>query len=311
MSRARTTQQSPICAGVRSRYGRTEESPALTERCAFTILEVLIVIAIVAIALGIVSLAFRKLNDSNRLSVAAGTLTQYAAIARAYAMEHSIETMLVVNNANGRLELWHANPPAGGGTWDPLSDTTINPASANGYVYSPVLDSTASLPTGSDGTPTVVVHPIDYDAIVDGIGTRLRDTALSQENWDNLMWPAVVFDADGRLVQVLRRFATRLPVDYQGNATALVVNRRADGMPNVGSVAPNPVYEVDATDSRITSTQGFVVSDRAKYQEQLTTLYPTPLEIVNVWLARARLFSDYVRFVVVSPWSGRELAAAQ
>lgn len=273
---------------------------------AFTLLEVLIVVALVAIALGIVSLAFRKLGESNRMNVAVGTLTQYAALARAYAIEHDIETMLVVNNVNGRLELWHKNPPPVGGTWDPLSAGT-----PNGYVYAPVLDSTASLPIGTDGRPMVVVHPIDYDAVVDGAGTRLRDTAPNQENFDNLMWPAVVFDSQGRLVQVLRRFATRLPVDYTGGPNPVTINRRADGTPNVGSVAPNPIYEVDFNDSRVTSTTGFVVSDRGKYEEQLTTLFPLPQDIVNVWLARARNFHDFVRYVVISPWSGRELAEVQ
>jgi len=272
---------------------------------AFTLLEVLIVVALVAIALGIVSLAFRKLGESNRMNVAVGTLTQYAAVARAYAIEHEIETMLVVNNVNGRLELWHKNPPPVGGTWDPLSVVT-----PNGYVFAPVFDSTASLPIGTDGRPMVVVHPIDYDAVADGVGTRLRDTAPNQENFDNLMWPAVVFDSEGRLVQVLRRFATRLPVDYQNNPV-VNFNRRADGTPNVGSMAPNPIYEVDLNDSRVTSTTGFVVSDRGKYEEQLTTPSPTPLEIVNVWLVRANLFRDFVRFVVISPWSGRGLAEVQ
>ena len=63
--------------------------------------------------------------------------------------------------------------------------------------------------------------------------------------------------------------------------------------------------------STSTVTTGFVVSDRGKYEEQLTTLFPTPLEIVNVWLARAGLFRDFVRYVVISPWSGRELAEVQ
>src|SRR5262245_15177892 len=81
-------------------------SPRGGRATAFTLLEVLIVVALVAVALGIVSLAFRKLGESNRMNVAVGTLTQYAAVARAYAIEHDIETMLVINNVNGRLELW-------------------------------------------------------------------------------------------------------------------------------------------------------------------------------------------------------------
>lgn len=271
-------------------------------RGAFTLIEVLLVCAIVAVALGIVTLAFRKLGESNRLSVAAGTLTQFAAVARAYAIENGIETMLVVNNENGRMEIWHANPSELGGGWDPLSGF-----STNGYVFAPILESTAALPLGSDNKPLVVVYPLDFDAVVDGTGTRLRDTAGTQENYDNLTWPAVCFAPDGRLVQVVRRFATRLPTDFTGGTVA-VPNRRDDGTPINTAGLPS---QVDATDSRVTSTRGFVISDRRMVDDVLRTAFPTPTEIVNVWLARTRNFPESVRNVVISPWSGRELATTQ
>jgi len=271
-------------------------------RGAFTLLEVLLVCAIVAVALGIVTLAFRKLGESNRLSVAAGTLTQFAAVARAYAIENGIETMLVVNNVNGRMEIWHANPNLSGGGWDPLSSSV-----PDGYVYAPILESSAQMPIGTDNRPLVVVHPLDFDAVVDATGTRLRDTAATQENYDNLQWPAVCFAPDGRIVQVVRRIATRLPSDFQGNPTP-APNRRADGTPINTVALPS---RVDAADSRITSTRGLIVSDRSKAEEVLVTAFPTPMDIVNVWLARTRSFPEFVRYVVISPWSGRELATAQ
>lgn len=271
-------------------------------RGAFTLIEVLLVCAVVAVALGIVTLAFRKLGESNRLSVAAGTLTQFAAVARAYAIENGIETMLVVNNVNGRMEIWHANPNVGGGGWDPLSGFA-----PNGYVFAPILESTASLPLGSDNRPLVIVNPLDFDAVVDGAGTRLRDTAATQENYDNLMWPAVCFAPDGRLVQVVRRFSTRLPTNFTGGAVG-TPNRRENGAPINTVAAPSTV---DSTDSRITSTRGFVISDRRKAEDVLVTQYPTPADIVNVWLSRTRNFPESVRSVVISPWSGRELATVQ
>lgn len=280
-------------------------------RGAFTLIEVLLVCAIVAVALGIVTLAFRKLGESNRLSVAAGTLTQFAAVARAYAIENGIETMLVVNNVNGRMEIWHANPNVAGGGWDPLSGGFA----ANGYVFAPILESSAAMPIGTDNRPLVVVHPLDFDAVVDATGTRLRDTAATQENYDNLMWPAVCFAPDGRLVQVVRRIATRLPTDFTG-AAAATPNRRTDGSlvpyipPPPAPQVPQPSF-VNPTDSRVTSTRGFIVSDRRKAEEVLVTPFPTPADIVNVWLARTRSFPEFVRNVVISPWSGRELATIQ
>ncbi len=271
-------------------------------RGAFTLIEVLLVCAIVAVALGIVTLAFRKLGESNRLSVAAGTLTQFAAVARAYAIENGVETMLVVNNVNGRMEIWHSNPNLAGGGWDPLSNSL-----PDGYVFAPILENSAALPIGTDNRPLVVVHPLDFDAVVDSTGTRLRDIAATQENYDNLQWPAVCFAPDGRLVQVVRRFATRLQTDFTGAATP-TPNRRPDGTPINTALLPS---QVNGSDSRVTSTRGFIISDRSKAADVLVTPYPTPADIVNVWLARTRNFPESVRTVVISPWSGRELATVQ
>lgn len=270
---------------------------------AFTLLELMVVVSIVAVALGIVSLAFRRLADTNRLTVAAGLLTQYASVARAYAVEHGVETLLVVNNANGRLELWHANPPLLGGPWDPLSA-----AVPNGFVPAPVLDSTAALPLDGAGRPLVIVLPIDFDAVTDAGGARLRAVSDNQASYDNLAWPMLCFDSTGLMVTRMRRIATRLPADYLGNAVA-TPNRRVSGEPDVAASG----YQVNATDSLITSTPGFVVSDRGKVEDVFAALGanpPRPADIVE-WLRRCRSFPEAVRFVFVNPHSGREWAAAE
>ncbi|MFO0972120.1 MAG: prepilin-type N-terminal cleavage/methylation domain-containing protein [Phycisphaerae bacterium] len=299
------------------RRGRNSGTPL---SIGFTLLEVLVVTAVVAVSLGIVTLAFRRLGDTNRLALAEATITSAAAVARAYALENAIETMLVVNPQNGRLELWHAAPNLPGGGWDPLSSgdgTIANPTNVNGYVFANVLDSSLALPVDADGRSTVVAHPIDFD--FDTGGTPLRATGATQANWDNLCWAAVCFDADGRLVQRTRRFATRLTADYTGAAVPFAnTNRRADGTPDLFRL-PAPIaaytdaekYVVDQRDTLVTSTRGFILSDRAKYEEVLATANPTPFDIVNVWLARARLYDRHVRRVLLSSWSGRELAVVQ
>lgn len=288
---------------------RDTESTNLTRQtgrraAAFTLLEVLVVTGVVAVSLGIVTLAFRKLGDTNKLTLAAQTLSNAAAIARAYAMDHDIETMLVVNPQNGRLEIWHANPTLAGGPWDIMSPGPPGPI--NGYLFAPVLDSSIALPVDGEGRSIVVVNPLDFDAVVDGGGTRLRDTAPSQVNSDNLSWSAVCFDPDGKLVQRSRRIATRLTTDYTGAPFAMP-NRRTDGTPDIAA----PGYAVNNTDSLITSARGFILSDRAKFEEVLATQFPLPLDVVNVWLARTRFYEPFVRRLVLSTWSGRELVVAE
>ncbi|MCK6456532.1 MAG: prepilin-type N-terminal cleavage/methylation domain-containing protein [Phycisphaerae bacterium] len=295
---------------ARSRPGSAHRAGAA--RRAFTLVELLVTIAIIVIMLGVVTLAFQRITDSNALASAVGTLATYAGVARAYAIENGIETMLVVNPVNGRLELWHANPPSGGGPWDPQST-----AFPNGYAYAPVLDSTASLPTGPDHRSLVVVHPIDATEEV-APGTPLRATTEGQQSRDNLNWVAICFSAEGRLVQQVRRIATRLPTDYSGAAVANP-NRREDGTPDLARTLPT-AYQVDAGDSLILSTRGVVVSDRKTF-EQVFALFngqPPPQQLVDLWLDETPNtttpgieFREFKRRVFFGLWSAREVPAVE
>lgn len=309
---------------ARSRPGSAHRAGAA--RRAFTLVELLVTIAIIVIMLGVVTLAFQRITDSNALASAVGTLATYAGVARAYAIENGIETMLVVNPVNGRLELWHANPPSGGGPWDPQSSydpsqpadpVDNNPAWVDGYAYAPVLDSTASLPTGPDHRSLVVVHPIDATEEV-APGTPLRATTEGQRSRDNLNWVAICFSAEGRLVQQVRRIATRLPTDYSGAAVANP-NRREDGTPDLARTLPT-AYQVDRGDSLILSTRGVVVSDRKTF-EQVFALFngqPPPQQLVDLWLDETPNtttpgieFREFKRRVFFGLWSAREVPAVE
>ncbi len=304
---------------------------------AFTLVELLVTIGIISLMLGVVTLTFRRLSDSGALTTAADTLTAAAAVARAYAVEHAIETMLVVNPHNGRLEIWHLNPPPGGGPWDPLSGgdgTVASPVNVNGCVFAPVLDSTAALPRSGDGRTLVVVHPMDHSAVFVGSNpnndaTRVRpyasDPASIRQNWDNLNWVAIAFDPDGRLVQRLRRIATRMPADDPAAPYAVPggvsTNRRPDGTPDTGRLPPTVTeadkYVVDQNDARITTTRGFIVSDRARFEGVFGTATPAPFELVTQWLDETpgsglgRRHREYKRQVLLNPWSGRQLARTE
>ncbi len=121
-----------------------------TGRSAFTLIELMVVISIIAVLAAITTLVFRSATDGALLAQSHNTLVSYARLARSYAIANQIETLMVVNPHNGRIEFWYANAPASGGTWDPTSrfDPTAavspafnNEAWADGYAFANVFDS--------------------------------------------------------------------------------------------------------------------------------------------------------------------------
>lgn len=268
---------------------------------AVTLVEVLVTTAIIVIIFGVVTLAFRKLADTSAVTTAVSTLTTYASVARAYAQENNVETLMVVNPVNGRLELWHEDPAG----FDPYSQQ-----------YVPFFDSTVTLPLDSNGKPLVVVHPIDFNVLVDGT-TRLRDTVDDPQgrNRDNMNWVAVAFDPEGRLVSRMHRFATRVDVGNPGtpyiDRYGRVSNRRVDGMPDYKREMPT-MYAIDGNDSLIATTRGFIVSDRPKFQAEVRNTDPPPADVVTFWLNRLRTDAELAKFareVVLNPNSGRDLVS--
>ncbi|MFQ5429030.1 MAG: Tfp pilus assembly protein FimT/FimU [Phycisphaerae bacterium] len=275
----------------------------------FTLVEWLVTISIIAIVSSAGALAIRHFRRDGILSQAKIAVLTYSAVARSYARANHIETLLVVNPYNGRFELWHLNPPAGGGPWDPYSDNDgSNPALTDGYAYAPVLDPGAALPLDGHGRPLVAVCPIDYD------DTVYRPSASPDPNerkLDNLTWAALCFDENGMLVTRTRRIATRSYRFRSGQLRPISQrNRLEDEAPDLSLLKAGPL--VTNADTPITSTRGFVLSDARRIRDVIGTA-PSASELVNNWLFETRPGGRYARFaetVVLGRASGRRLAEA-
>jgi len=308
-------------------------------RAAFTLTELLVTISIIVLVLGMATTSFRGLGESNTLVTALSALKTYAGVTRLYAVENKIECMMVVNPVSGRFELWHSNAPSDGSAWDIYSrgdgTAAIIPflnqgfdrvPNTNGYAFAQVFDAGAGLPVDSDGQPLVAVFPIDWDVLLTGGGQPLRVNSLSGPandayNNDNLKWVAVAFDAQGRLVQRARRIATRVGLESAPEidrwSPPRASNRTYRGDPDVartdvatpgtfyGAGAPVTIddsnkYVVDQRDTLITSTFGFIVTDR-KRLEQIAGPDPTPFDLVDPsspvgWLPGTRQGGNYEKF---------------
>lgn len=256
---------------------------------AFTLIEVLVGVAIIAVLLSISGLALNHLVDGSVMAQAKNALLVHARVARSYAVTHRIETMLVVNPLNGRFEIWYLNPPTQGGNWDPLSSGgPAEPWKTDGCMFAPVLNSSARLPVEGDGRPAVLVSPIDYSE-------RPRDASPTGAILDNLTWAAVCFNETGDLVIRTRRIPTKMNSD-----------RLDDGSPNLSQV---PL--VDGTDSPITSARGFVISDASKLHDVLGEYGVTSNDLVNGWLMATRPTGRYAQAavtIVLNRFSGDEIA---
>ena len=260
--------------------------------------------AIMVTLLAMGSTAFTNLQEQNVLAQAKNAVVAYAEVARNYAVANAVETMLVANPYNGRFEIWHLNRSADGGPWDPLSGGT-DPPNTDGYAYAPVLHGAAALPLDGNGAPLAAVHPIDYGFSM----KRPTGPLIDDEKMDNLTWAAFCFDGNGKLVTRTRRIATRSYRFRNGNVRpAPERNRLDDESPdlfiwNTG----NPL--VTNLDSLITSTRGFVVSDKKK-MKLVFGLTPSSEDLVNRWLMDTRpggRFRQFAETVVLDRLSGRKL----
>lgn len=268
----------------------------------FTLIEVLISVAIIGILVSIAGLSMRGLSDRSVLAQAQNAVLAYAQVARSYAVTHQIETMFVVNPMNGRFEIWHLNPPAQGGTWDPLSDF-----SPDGYAFAPVLDPSARLPLDGNGVPMALVSPIDYTG-----GTppwRPTSGGLATERYmDNFKWTAVCFDEHGQLVIRTRRIATRTFLYPDGTPRANP-NRTSDETPDL-TIRPLVIGGTNG-DTPITSTCGLVISDLTKLRTAVDVKQVTPEQLVDDWLLETRpggRYSPFAITVVLNRYSGDQQA---
>jgi prepilin-type N-terminal cleavage/methylation domain-containing protein len=273
---------------------------------AFTLIELLASLAIISILLTLSAHTFRRVAESSVLAQARNAVVTYAKLARSYAIEHHVETMMVVNPYNGRFELWHLNPPAQGGAWDPISETA-----SDGYAFAPVFDASARLPLDGNGLPAAGVNPIDYD------NPLYRPVAADAEehNFDNLTWAAFCFDETGQLVIRTRRIATRSYTRRDGTTRpANERNRLIDETPDVAKLLTGPLV-VGGTngDTAITSSRGFVISEMSRMRTELGKYSSTPSSLVNNWLLLTRSgesFSSFVATVVLNKFSSQELTGA-
>lgn len=266
----------------------------------FSLAELLISLLIVSILLGIGAYVFQRTVRSNILAQARNNLLTYVKVARAYAMANNIETMLVVNPYNGRFELWHLNPPADGGPFDPFS-SGLNPPQTDGYAFANVLDPSARLPLNARGVPAAAVNPIDYN---DDVYRPTVDDP-EEKNLDNLTWTAVCFAADGQLVVRTRRIATRTYTRRDGTLRmpASARNRLLDETPDLSLSSI-----VTADDAPITSTRGVVISEFTPMAESLRGAALNPVNLINRWLLRTRPgqpFEAFATTIVLNRFTGQ------
>lgn len=277
-------------------------------RLGVTLVELLVVVTIVSILLGLAGFAFRDVRKRSHVAHARNAILAYLSIARNYSVANRIETMLVINPYNGLFELWHLNPPAQGGPWDPLSGGTAPPLT-DGYAFARVLDGGARLPVDSQGRPTAVVSPIDFTE-------PARSHADNEANRDNLSWVAFCFDEHGKLVTRTRRIATRSFRYRDGDfRPANQRNRTYDEKPDL-TLLQSVGRLVDVNDTPITSTLGFIVSDRAS-MERFIGRDPTPSQLAdgnNGWLALVRpgrRYSKFAETVAIDRNSGQQVAGGR
>ncbi len=298
----RPRQLEPAASRHRQRAGLSCRRTVFTLP-AFTLMEWMVVMAIIAILFSIAGMAFRGAAAGSVMAQAKNALITYTQVARSYAVANHIETMLVVNPHNGRFEIWYLNPPADGGPWDPQSggDPLVDPTTTaiDGYAFAPVLDTAAKLPQTPKDVPAAIVSPIDYDQ---------RPLANNDNNYDNLTWAAFCFDEEGQLVIRTRRIATRTYLHRSGAFDPTANRLEIDASPDL---TRSPL--VDANDSLITSTRGFVISDAPKMKQALGGFF-TPATLVNDWLKKTRkgeYYRPFAETIVLNRFSGQQLTGAR
>ena len=280
-------------------------------RRAVTLVELTVSVAIIGILLTVSTFAFTNARDGSLQALTRNAITAYAKIARNYAITNDIETMLVINPYDGRFELWHLNPPVNGGAWDPLS-SGIAPPETDGYAFAPIFDSGASLPTDASGKPLAFVSPFDYQDVTP-TGIRYRpDTPFTVQNLDNLIWTAICFDENGKLVTRTRRIATRTQRLLDGSDRVPPFNRlrekEYDSPPNL-SLRDNNLPMVTVDDSLITSTRGIIISDRKAMESVIGSNF-LPIDLTQNWLDRTLAggnFDKFAQLMVFDRQSGEPL----
>jgi len=157
----------------------------LPGRRGFTLIELVVAVAIIALLLISVGAAWRSITESSVELKAINTISAYAAVARTYAMRHQLETVLTIDPRTGQLDLF---------VWDTAGEASTSNIR---YVHAPVLDDAARIPNrGDPNRPDnlyVRIVPIDYDDCKYAGGDPRMGT--------NLARLTLCFDAHGRLIK--------------------------------------------------------------------------------------------------------------
>ena len=173
-------------AGNNTTNGSYHPERLANRSAGFTLIEVLVVAAIVVLLVGVAGLGWKTLTASGLDAQAVNALSKYAAVARSYALQYRIETILAIRpptsaSSKPRMYLFVHNPPIHGGQWG--SATGIVGTQVNGgageFQYVPALDETAVLPEDFAAAP------------VDSAGITTKPDAT---------WAALCFDGNGRLI---------------------------------------------------------------------------------------------------------------
>ena len=166
------------------RSGETRKRDACAQRRArvapsrrgYTLIEVLVVTAIISILLVMAGVSWQRIQGSQIENQAINTLVSYASVVRAYAIDNNIETILAVD-PNGTLRMYRRGVEEEGGAWTPGE-------------FQPVGRELENLPEGLAAAP---INATDLDG---DKGTQ----------WDS--WVGFCFDSSGRLI---RRRANTAP----------------------------------------------------------------------------------------------------
>ena len=152
----------------------------------FTLIELMVVVAIIAILLVITGAAWRSITQSSTEDKAINAVSTYAAVARNYAMRHQLETILTIEPKTGQLDMF---------VWDTVGDASIPEPPNARYIHVPVLDDSAKLPI-KGGVPAVQIAPIDHAE------QRYNDPpAGDRRDGRNLSVLTLCFNPQGQLVE--------------------------------------------------------------------------------------------------------------
>ena len=189
---------------------------------AFTLIEVLVVAAIIALLVGVASLGWKTLTASGLDAQAVNALSKYAAVARSYALQYRIETILAIEpptsaSSQQRMRLFVHNAPVHGGQW---SDRVFNRA-LNRFENMPGIAGVRVTANDALATEFYYVPELGEAMLPTDIAAApLTKSPLSPT--PGAQWTAFCFDGNGKLstrsnARLVRHDVAGDKSDFDGN----------------------------------------------------------------------------------------------